>query len=165
MRNQEGVLMWNEIRDENTLQEFMETIGYFHDSCIKEMKYVSGAYVNDDLSMHPVNDRRILHMLIQRQYEENSMIEIEFEGVKWLKLVPADEQYSCEILDATMIIKEDCIYWCDCGGLAEDELKDYDGTLICASKVRWRSVSGSMGKQEFYRQESIGSVESSAEIR
>lgn len=143
--------MWNEIKDEHTLQNFMETMDYFHDSCIKEMKYVSGAYVNEDLSMYPVNNRRIIHMLIQRQYEENSMVEMEFQGVKWLKLFPADEQYTCEILDATMILKDDCIYWGDCGGLSVADLNDHDGTVICASKFRWRSITDCMGDTEFYR--------------
>ena len=66
---------WNEITDENSLKEFMERVSFFHDSCIKEMHYLSGAYVNENLDMYPVNDRRILRVIIQRQYEEDSMIE------------------------------------------------------------------------------------------
>ena len=80
--------MWNDIRDEKTLEEFMESMDFFHDSCMKEMKYVSGAYVEEDLGMYPVNDRRILNVIIQRQYEENSMIEMEFSGMKYLQLKP-----------------------------------------------------------------------------
>ena len=49
---------WNEITDENSLKEFMERVSFFHDSCIKEMHYLSGAYVNENLDMYPVNDRR-----------------------------------------------------------------------------------------------------------
>ena len=71
---------WNEITDENSLKEFMERVSFFHDSCIKEMHYLSGAYVNENLDMYPVNDRRILRVIIQRQYEEDSMIEMEFQG-------------------------------------------------------------------------------------
>ena len=74
--------MWNDIRDEKTLEEFMESMDFFHDSCMKEMKYVSGAYVEEDLGMYPVNDRRILNVIIQRQYEENYMIEMEFSVLK-----------------------------------------------------------------------------------
>ena len=72
---------WNEITDENSLKEFMERVSFFHDSCIKEMHYLSGAYVNENLDMYPVNDRRILRVIIQRQYEEDSMIEMEFQGL------------------------------------------------------------------------------------
>lgn len=32
--------MWNDIKDEKTLEEFMESMDFFHDSCMKEMKYV-----------------------------------------------------------------------------------------------------------------------------
>ena len=105
---------WNEITDENSLKEFMERVSFFHDSCIKEMHYLSGAYVNENLDMYPVNDRRILRVIIQRQYEEDSMIEMEFQGLKYLKLFPVDERYSCEILDSNIILKEDCIIWTDC---------------------------------------------------
>ena len=130
---------WNEITDENSLKEFMERVSFFHDSCIKEMHYLSGAYVNENLDMYPVNDRRILRVIIQRQYEEDSMIEMEFQGLKYLKLFPADERYSCEILDSNIILKEDCIIWSDCED--KTELEDGDtGTLVCASKLRWRSI-------------------------
>ena len=113
---------WNEITDENSLKEFMERVSFFHDSCIKEMHYLSGAYVNENLDMYPVNDRRILRVIIQRQYEEDSMIEMEFQGLKYLKLFPADERYSCEILDSNIILKEDCIIWSDCEDKTELEL-------------------------------------------
>ena len=135
---------WNEITDENSLKEFMERVSFFHDSCIKEMHYLSGAYVNENLDMYPVNDRRILRVIIQRQYEEDSMIEMEFQRLKYLKLFPADERYSCEILDSSIILKEDCIIWSDCED--KTELEDGDtGTLVCASKLRWRPISGCMG--------------------
>lgn len=142
--------MWAEISDENALKRFMENVGFFHDSCIKELKYLSGAYVDDELSMYPVNDCRILSVIIQRQYEENSMIEMEFKGLKYLKLFPIDDQETCEIFDSTMILKDDCIYWCDCGHLTEADLNDYAGTLICATKFRWRSIEECMGQRDFF---------------
>ena len=49
-----------------------------------------------------------------------------------------------------MIIKEDCIYWCDCGGLSEKDIESYTGTTICASKVRWRAADEYIGEQEVY---------------
>ena len=108
------------------------------------MHYLSGAYVNENLDMYPVNDRRILRVIIQRQYEEDSMIEMEFQGLKYLKLFPADERYSCEILDSNIILKEDCIIWSDCED--KTELEDGDtGTLVCASNfdgVRFRYIWG-----------------------
>lgn len=142
--------MWNEIVNENDLKNFMDIHFGFHDSCLKEFKYISGAYANEDLSMHPINDQRILKIIIQRQFEKHSAIELEFMGLKYLKIYPCDEKYTCEILDVTMILKEDCIYWCDCGGLTEFDLDNYKGTIICASKVRWRPLENCMGNKEFY---------------
>lgn len=115
---------------------------------------MSGAYVNEQLFMHADNDCRRLSVIIQRQFKDDSMdsmIEMEFEGLKYLKLFPVDDNYTCEILDSTMILKDDCIYWCDCGGLSETDLDDYEGTMICASKLRWRPISNCMGSEEFFR--------------
>ena len=142
--------MWNEIVDNQDVINFMEQVYYFHDSCIKELSYVSGAYVQEDLSMYPINDKRVLKVVIQRQFKDTSMIELEFRGLKYLQLSPQDEQYSCEILDATMLLKDGFIYWCDCGGLSEADLDNYGGTLICASKLRWRAIDGFMGTKEFF---------------
>ena len=137
--------MWNEIVCKKDLDSFMNIMCGFHDSCVKEIKYISGAYVNEKLSMSPVNSQRVLCVIIQRQFGDPSAIEI-----KYLKLFPNGENYTCEILDASMIIKEDCIYWCDCGGLSEKDIESYTGTTICASKVRWRAADEYIGEQEVY---------------
>ncbi len=142
--------MWNEIYCDSDVAEFMDTVADFHDSCIKEMRYLSGAYVNERLAMSPINDKRTLRVVFQRQFESNSMIELEFDGLRYLKLYPLDERYTCEILDATIILKNDCVCWCDCGGLKEKDLESYRGTIICASKLRWRSVDNCMGNRDFY---------------
>ena len=79
------------------------------------------------------------------------MIEMEFQGLKYLRLFPVDENYTSEILDSTMVIKDGNIYWCDRGDWSESDLGDYTGTLICASKLRCRFVENHMGEKEFYR--------------
>jgi hypothetical protein len=142
--------MWNEINNDEDLKHFMDMHYAFHDSCIKELKYISGAYVHENLSMHPINDQRVLKIIIQRQFKNPSAIELEFIGLKYLKMFPSDENYTCEILDTTLILKEDCIFWCDCGGLSEDDLENYTGTMICASKVRWRAADEYIGSKEVY---------------
>ena len=83
--------MWETIRTSDEILRFMEKMCYFHDSCIKEMHYISGAYVGEGFAMYPLNDRRVLRMVIQRQCAKNAMIEMEFQGLKCLKLAPADE--------------------------------------------------------------------------
>ena len=52
--------MWNEIKNEHDIEEFMNIVNEFSNSCIKEMRYISGGYVNaNDLSMYAVSDVRI----------------------------------------------------------------------------------------------------------
>lgn len=142
--------MWNEIMNEKDLTNFMDLYYGFHDSCIKELKYISGSYVKDDLGMQPINDQRVLRLIIQRQFKNPAAIEMEFIGLKRLSMFPHDENYTSEILDATMILKDDCIYWCDCGGLTENDIETYGGTLICAERVRWRPADEYIGSKEVY---------------
>ncbi len=132
--------MWHEISNAGELSCFMEEMDFFHDSCVKEMKYVSGAYVESNLSMKPINDKRILKVLIERQYEKLTAIEPEFEGLQYLKLFPVGCEYSCEISDSSAFFENGYIYWCDCGDLTKNDLENYNGTVICASKLRWRAV-------------------------
>ncbi len=143
--------MWHEITNKKDLSNFMNDMCHFHDSCIKELKYSSGAYVGQDLFMYPFNDRRILTVIIQRQFRENSMIEMEFQGLKFLKLFPIGEGYTCEILDSAMFLKDGCFYWCDDGDVSEADLEDYSGTMICAEKFRWRTIENRIDNEEFYR--------------
>ena len=146
--------MWTEITNDEELTDFLNSIYYFHDSCIKEMKYYSGAYVCDDLGMYPTNNRRVLKVVIQRQFGDIPTMEMEFSGLRFLRLSPSNEKYTCEILDATMVIKDGCIYWCDCGGITDSEFDDYEGTIICAEKFRWRPIENGLGPNEYYRSES-----------
>lgn len=145
------MIMWNSISNEQDITILMKTVSAFHDSCIKEMKYISGAYVDNDLTMYPVNDLRVLKMIIQRQFDNPSVIELEFSGLKYFRLSPCDEQYTCELHDATMLLKDGCVFWCDCGGLTAAELEQYSGTTVCASKVRWRVVNEYIGAKEIYK--------------
>ena len=145
--------MWKTISTNDEIMEFMETMCYFHDSCIKEISYLSGAYVNNNLSMFPLNTCRILRLIIQRQSAKNSMIEMEFSGLKCLKLFPVDENSTCELLGATMFLKGEDFYWCDCDDVSELNLNDYTGTLICATTLRWRPIKNHMGEREFFYSE------------
>lgn len=138
--------MWKNVNNDIDLSEFMHKVEFFHDSCIKEIKYTSGAYVNKDLFMYPINDKRILRITIQRQSPELPMFEMEFSGLKFFKLFPLDETYTCEITSSTMFFKKELIYWTECD--SHDE-KD-DVTVVCAQKFRWRCVENHLGNEDFY---------------
>ena len=59
--------MWNKIVDDKTLINLLEEVGFFHDACLTELRYISGAYVDEDLAMYPINDKRKVNVFIQRQ--------------------------------------------------------------------------------------------------
>lgn len=141
--------MWNEINTQSDLENFMYIHREFHDSCIKELKYISGAYCNGK-SMYPINDLRILDVIVQGNFVNSHVIEMEFIGLIHLNFFPIEETYTCEIFDSTMLLKDDCIYWLDEGGWKESDFDNYKGTLICASKMRWRTVDKYIGSEEVY---------------
>ncbi|MBR3956065.1 MAG: hypothetical protein IKJ63_11395 [Clostridia bacterium] len=142
--------MWHEILTQEDIERFMEQMLYFHDSCIKEMRYVSGAYVEDDLAMYPLNSRRELRMIIQRQFAKDSAIEMVFGGLKNMKLMPFDEQYTCEIMEASMGFKDGLLYWCNEADPVACEDADYIGIVIYAETLKWRTLENAMGKNEIY---------------
>ena len=145
-------LTWKELNSQQQIDEFMENMDYFHDGCIKELRFVSGAYVNVDLSMMPVNTCRTVYLVIQRQYEDPSAVEIRFEGVEWLSLKPANEKYTCEIFGAHMCIEGDMIVWFDSDNFKESytELYKEDVTLVKAHKVYWREADELLGEEPVY---------------
>lgn len=144
--------MWNQVTDDVTARKLMDAVRAFHDSCLKEMKYTSGAYVDEDLFMHPTNGTRSLRVILQRQSNENSAIELEFRKLKYLKMFPLDEAYTCEIIDSTLLINNGCYYWCDCGGLTMGGIHTYEGIVICAEKLRWRSIDGFLGNRDYFHE-------------
>ena len=132
---------WNEILSEQALTEFAALTGHFHDGCVKELRYISGAYVDANLNMYPLNDRRVLRMIVQCQSKEHPVIELEFAGLKSLSLSPVGTDYTCEISKAVMRMEDGCFCWRDDGE-----------TTVRAEKVRWRLLGEDcLGDKEIYR--------------
>ena len=130
---------WNEILNEQALAEFAARMRHFHDGCVKELRYVSGAYVAENLNMYPLNDRRVLRMVVQCQSKEHPVIELEFAGLKTLSLSPVGTDYTCEISEADMRMEDGGFCWSD------------GDTMVCAEQLRWRLLGEDcLGDQEIY---------------
>lgn len=142
--------MWKDIKTNEDIKEFMDSVYCFHDSCIKELHYISGAYVGEDLEMYPLNDKRILRVVIQRQFDNPSMLELEFSGLQYMNLNPVKPTYTCEIHESALREKDGLIYWCEGDNADIVSIDNHDGTLICAEKLRWRPINGHMGASEYY---------------
>ena len=89
------------INNKKDIEKLMEEYSYFHDSCIIKISYESGAYVNEDLSMNLINDKRILKVVFQRQ-ENPRNLEIKFN--KLIKLIN-NENISLESNHTVTLIK------------------------------------------------------------
>jgi hypothetical protein len=49
-----------------------------------------------------------------------------------------------------MLMQDGLVYWCDYGGLTVEDMRDYDGTWVCAEGVRWRRVDEFMGGEDVF---------------
>lgn len=112
------------INSKRDIEKLMEEYNYFHDSCISEISYESGANVNEDLSMHPINDKRILKVVFQRQ-ENPRNLEIKFNKLIRLNLAPESEECDCIIFGSTMEIKDGNIYWINEENIPVDRIDNY----------------------------------------
>ena len=130
--------MWKKITTNEDIKELMETFDEFHDSCLKKLSYVSGAYVDKKLAMFPLNCLRSLKVIFQRQQLNPITIEIEFIGVEQLLLRPVKPDYTCNIFAATMFLKDGLLYWYDDKNIRVNNYEMFDGTMICSTKARWR---------------------------
>lgn len=143
--------MWHEINNEDEMKAFLNSIYCFHDSCLKELHYESGAFVCDNLDMLPINSKRCLKVIFQRQFEENSALELEFYELEYMNLCPVSDKYTCEILEADLFFHNGKVFWTDDIIRNYEELDKYEGTIICASKMRWRTLENSLGEKTLFQ--------------
>ncbi len=125
---------WRFIENQEDANLFMEEVCGFHDSVIKELHYISGAFVDPDNSMMPVADKRSVTMQIQSQQCRN--FTLEFEGVTALNLRPATDNYTDDIYDATLIVQDEQIFFSD--SFMERIDLAYEGTWVSAYSLKWK---------------------------
>lgn len=128
---------WNYIETVADINTLLEYAYGFHDSVIKSINYVSGAYVNDDKSMYPSADIRKVTVLLDSQWCES--IELVFEGVTALNLRPPADNYMADISGASLFIKNASVFFFD----SDIDMPDTtnDGTWISSYSLRWQIIS------------------------
>ena len=136
---------WRTVQTVQDAEALMHAVDGFHDSCLKELRYVSGAYMTRN-GMSPTNDRRVLFVMIETP---RGALELAFSGLQTLRLSPATPDYTCEILDASLFVNDDGVVWCD-SALSAQQIDFYDGTVICADALRYRLWNGPTGKADVY---------------
>ena len=143
-------MFWKEINTEQVLCNFEKIFDFFHDCYLKELKYKSGAYVNNHFKAHALNDSRELCIVIQRQDKIKNTIEMRFSGLIKLNLKPISPEYTCEILDSAIFFENGRIYWGDSIDFKKQR-EQYDGTWLCAEKIAWRVIEHGLGQKEIYK--------------
>jgi len=145
---------WHEITNAEDIHGLLEFYGGFHDSCIKELKYVSGAEVNNNRALRFGESKdRIVNITLQRQWLPIS-IELRFVGMRKMNIVGWQRNYFCDIFDCYLAIHHDLvaglddelIVWADNEGFNPKNIFDRDilsepGTsFIVAEKLSWRKL-------------------------
>lgn len=132
---------WKNISTQDDADRLMKIFGEFHDACVREAHLWTDHWVDRDLRMacgYNLDNR--IRFLIQRQFQNPSAIELLFDEVTRLNLVPSPENYDSIIFDATILVQEGTIYWSLEGGWRPDRLDRDDATWVSAKKLCWREV-------------------------
>jgi hypothetical protein len=142
--------MWQEITD---IKEFMDEIYWFHDSFLKELKYLGGSYTTPRHTMYLCDDVRSARMLFCGYPND---FEVEFKGVTALHLQPRLEKYSTEIYEATFISDNGLLYWAESEEFDVESSNEYKGTWLCAKSARWRKRKKNVGVEPVYIDSEFG---------
>ena len=125
---------WCYVETQEDVDALMHETHGFHDSVLKNLEYVSGAYVSEDKSMYPVNSLRALKMTFESQWTET--IELVFEGLVALNLRPSDDNFDAIIFSASILLKDETVFFVD--DEMEKENLQTDCTCVKAYSLRWR---------------------------
>ena len=148
---------WNQIRSKADIDFLLAEFRGFHDSCLVELHYRSGSYVNQNNAMACGSpEEHELHMIFHSQcYKQPLELELCFTGVRKCSFAGFQENYFCEILDCHLAFHTDLIkhrdtpliVWADWSGFSpksfvEDELlHEPMSTYVIAEQLRWRFMT------------------------
>lgn len=137
---------WHEIKTQSDTDYLMERFGGFHDGCIREAFIWTETWVNSDLSMSisPKLDVS-MRLHIQRQYRNPMAIELFFEEVTRINIVPKPENCDATILAATIVVRDGLIYWSPFRNWDPSMVDSNVETWVCAKKLKWREVDHWIG--------------------
>ena len=132
---------WNEINTQADADALMDLFGDFHDGCIREAHLWTDHWVGADLSMScPGHLDNRIRFLVQRQFRDPAAIELLFEQVTRVNLVPTPDNYDTIIFGASLLIRDGTVFWSPEGEWSPDSPNRDESTWISANRLRWREV-------------------------
>ena len=139
---------WNEIRTTDDVDYFNTLVSLFNESYLKELCFVSGNYVSEDLKLQECNEP-IARLLFQSKWGNPSVIEMEFREILQINIKPSAKEDGSIIFDAPLHAINDIFYWNSNDVLFREDRK-VDYTWIAAKQVFWRIREGLLGNKKTY---------------
>lgn len=125
VRNLGDTTEWNYILTQADADDFMKKFVGFHDSTLEKINYSES---NSSAMVNAIFDNSGWF----------GVVELCFEGVQMLKIVPAAENYSRDIFEASLIIDNESVFWAD--SYMEKPNSSYEGSIIKALNLKWRKI-------------------------
>lgn len=125
---------WKSIENKLDIDKLMQLLNKFHDSCIRDLKYTSGTYVDEEYSMI-MNTEPVVNLFIQRQSETMTSLEFCLEGVSQFH-INNNLDSTLEISEASFFEKDGDFYW-----YSSDDIGDETATSFVCKKIKWREIS------------------------
>lgn len=116
---------WNYILTQADADDFMKKFVGFHDSTLEKIGYSES------------NSSTVVNAI----FDNNGwfgVVELCFEGVQMLKIMPASENFSREICEASLIVENESVFWAD--AYMEKPNNSYEGSIIRALNLKWRKI-------------------------
>ena len=136
---------WNRIVTQSDAESLMEAFDGFHDGCLHELHLWTGYSVNPQFSMTcGIPDGLGVRILVQRQSDGLSAIELLFSGVRRINVVDRENRDSI-IYGATLLVRDKLIYWATDDRWTPDS-PSTDETFVVARGLSWRDASEWMGE-------------------
>jgi hypothetical protein len=141
---------FNVIDNQMAINDLMTKFNGFHDSCIKEIKYISGAFVDQNGAINPFDSIRTITAIFQSQGAIVKAIEMKFEKVVRLNLCPKGEMEDAVIYGASIVCHNGLLYWSSLCDIKLSELENNDYTWISSEKISWRALDNCLGDEIIY---------------
>lgn len=116
---------WIYINTQEDANEFMKLFAGFHDSTLDKLCY----------------EEQYASTKVTATFDNSGwygVVELCFEGVLAVNIRPAKENYSREIFEASMLVKDEIILWAE--WYMEQEDLSFDGSYIKALSLKWRKI-------------------------
>jgi hypothetical protein len=141
-------MSWNIIKSQADVNFLNDVFDNFHDSYLKELCFVSGSYIGEDRSMNEHNEP-MARFLFQRQWENPSVIEIEFSDVIQINIKPEGKDEFTYISIARLYFHNNIFFWSARDYEIHEDGKDAY-TWVAAKQVKWRVRDELLGNKKIY---------------